>query len=74
MFSVIHYIGFSRSQIAKFSDMFSDAGQVFLASVVLPSIGWGGHVNTWGICSGILITTILFAIALRLVRNVPASL
>lgn len=71
MTSFLSILQLTDSQVVKLSDICAESGQVFLASVVLPSLGFGGAINMYGMGIGIFFSGILFAVGLHLAQNSP---
>ena len=69
MIGFISSIRLSERQIAKLSDLCADSAQVFLASVLLPSLGIGGAVEFQKTMMGIVITTGFVYFSLYLLRS-----
>ncbi len=64
----MNFFRLTNEQVRKISGMSADSGQVFLASVVLPSLGFGGNISISGIILGIFLTMVAFAFSLYLVQ------
>ena len=69
MFAAPLRIRLNPQQMAKLADVCSDAAQVFIASVVLPSIGLGGNVNLFTAAVGITLTLIFIALGIYVLRS-----
>ncbi len=72
MLSSLFPFRLNQDQFAKLSDICADAGQVFLASVVLPSFGFGGSSHVGTLVLGVGVTIALFFLALSLPRSYNA--
>ncbi len=69
MFILSNGFRLNHLQFGKLSDICADAGQVFLASVVVPSFGFGGAYNIGTVILGVALTMLLFLLALALPRS-----
>ena len=56
-------------QVSKLADACNDMSQVFAASVVLPSIGFGGTFNTYTASIGIVLVLVFVALGLYLLHS-----
>jgi phosphatidylglycerophosphate synthase len=68
MISVARSIRLSERQIGKLSDLYADAAQVFLASILLPSLGIGGAIQFSTVVIGIILTSGFACMSLYLLR------
>lgn len=60
----MRFIRIGHHRATRVSDICADAGQVFLASIVLPSFGFGGAYSFSSIVLGSILTFVLFLLAL----------
>lgn len=64
LMSFLSLLKLNGEQARKLSDIAADMGQVFLASIFLPSFGFGGSPNIWNFTAGALLMILSFLFAL----------
>ena len=69
MNAFLRSIALNERQVTTLSDICADMGQVFLASIVLPSFGFGENLNVSSIISGALLMIGAFSFALYFPKN-----
>ena len=56
-------------QVSQLASACNDVSQVFAASVVLPSIGFGGSINAFVASVGLALMLVFIAVGLYLLRS-----
>ncbi len=73
MIGLVSSIRLSERQFGKLADISGDAAQVFLASLVLPGLGFGGSISAMNILGGIVLICMFVGLSVYLLRSPTIS-